>query len=224
MLTEPDNTDADPGNADVRIDIVSDVVCPWCVIGYKQLEQALAQTAMTADIHWHPFDLNPAVPPGGENLREHLMAKYGISAADSNAAREQLTAVGAGLGFAFNYTDDMQLYGTFRAHQLLHWAEGTGCQHALKMALFDAFFTRHEDISDAAVLANIAERAGLDHSEALRVLEDQRFAGDVRKQQRFWIANGIQGVPAMIFNQTQLVTGARGTGNYVNLLRRSRPN
>lgn len=205
--------------AQIRIDIVSDVVCPWCIIGYKQLERALGEADLDAEIHWHPFELNPDMPPEGENLREHVAAKYGTTPEGSRKARDRLTELGAELGFAFDYADDMRMVNTFRAHQLLHWAETQGRQHDLKMALFGAFFTRRRDVSDPDVLADTAAAVGLDRDEALAVLADGRAAGAVREVQRFWAARGIEGVPAMVFDRRLLVVGAQGVENYGAVLR-----
>ncbi|MDX5594349.1 DsbA family oxidoreductase [Pseudovibrio sp. SPO723] len=207
-------------SADVRIDIVSDVVCPWCIIGFKQLERALLETGTTAQLHWHPFELNPGMAPEGENLREHLAAKYGTTPEGSKKARDQLTQMGNELGFAFNYADDMRMYNTFRAHQLLRWAQDFGKQHELKMALFAAFFTDRRDVSDPEVLAEVAGSVNLDVAEAQAVLEDGRFAQEVREEENFWTARGIRGVPAVVFNLEHLVTGAQGTENYKAVLQK----
>lgn len=204
----------DERQAALRIDIVSDVVCPWCIIGWKQLERALQQSGRSAVIFWHPFELNPQMAPEGENLREHVAAKYGTSAADSVAARAKMTALGADLGFAFDYADDMRMVNTFLAHQLLHWAGALGQQHSLKMALFEAFFTRRRDVSDPEVLAEAAAGIGLDRTEALAVLSDGRFAEAVRDEQAFWTSRGIQGVPTVVFNQQYPMVGAQGVENY----------
>lgn len=202
----------------IRIDIVSDVVCPWCIIGYKQLERALQQTKTAADIHWHPFELNPQMAQEGENLREHLAAKYGTTPEGSRRARARLTELGAELGFVFDYTDDMRMVNTFRAHQLLKWAEEHGRGHDLQMALFAAFFAERLDLNDPAVLARVAARIGLDGDEALAVLTDGRYAEDVRQDEQFWISRGIEGVPAMIFDEKYLVVGAQGVDNYRSIL------
>lgn len=202
----------------MRIDIVSDVVCPWCIIGYRQLEQALGARKLEAEIHWQPFELNPQMPEEGQNLREHLAAKYGSTVEASNASRARLTRLGAELGFTFAYTDDMRTYNTFRAHQLLHWAATEGRQHELQMALFAAFFTRCQNIADPAVLADVAAGAGLDRAEALAVLEDARFAEAVRQEERFWVDQGIQGVPAVIFERRHLVSGAQGVERFGAIL------
>lgn len=202
----------------IRIDIVSDVVCPWCIIGYKQLERALQETKTAADIHWHPFELNPQMAQEGENLREHLAAKYGTTPEGSRRARARLTELGAELGFVFDYTDDMRMVNTFRAHQLLKWAEEHGRGHDLQMALFAAFFAERLDLNDPAVLARVAALIGLDGDEALAVLTDGRYAEDVRQDEQFQISRGIEGVPAMIIDEKYLVVGAQGVDNYCSIL------
>ncbi|WP_323035490.1 DsbA family oxidoreductase [Pararhodobacter sp.] len=203
----------------LRIDIVSDVMCPWCIIGYSQLAQALEATGTAHEIHWHPFELNPDMPAEGQNLREHLAEKYGSTPAQSAQNRAQLMALGAELGFVINFSDDTRMHNTFNAHQLLHWAETQGRKHDLKQALFAAHFTDGRNLSDDAVLVAVAGEIGLDRAEALTVLQDQRFAGDVRKVQKFWTDQGIRGVPAMVFDRKHLVTGAQGVENYTQILR-----
>ncbi len=204
--------------AEIRIDIVSDVVCPWCIIGYKQLERALGESGVTAELGWHPFELNPQMSEEGENLREHLAAKYGTTPEGSRQARARLTELGAELGFAFNYADDMRMYNTFRAHQLLHWAGTQGRQHALKMALFAAFFTHRRDVNDIEVLAEVAALIGLPKASALAVLTEGRFAEAVREEEAFWTSRGITGVPAMVFDQRYLLVGAQGAETYKRIL------
>lgn len=202
----------------LRIDIVSDVMCPWCIIGYRQLAQALEATGTAHDIHWHPFELNPDMPPEGQNTREHIIEKYGSTPEQSAQSRAQMTALGTELDIDFRFTEDMRMHNTFDAHQLLHWADTLGRQHDLKMALFTAHFTDRRNLSDKAVLADVAGEIGLDRDAALAVLEDQRFASEVRQEQGFWIQQGIRGVPAMVFDRQHLVTGAQGVENYSNIL------
>lgn len=202
----------------LRIDIVSDVVCPWCVVGYRQLAAALEQTNTAHEIHWHPFELNPNMPSEGQNMREHITEKYGSSKAESDASRAQITKVGSDVGFEFNFTEDLRMHNTFNLHQLLHWAEQQGRMHELEQALFTAHFTDNRNLSDIAVLADIAAVIGLNREEALAVLEDQRFANDVREVEQHWQRQGIQSVPAIIFNEQHLVSGAQGVDNYVNIL------
>lgn len=203
----------------LKIDIVSDVVCPWCVIGYRQLAQALRETNTEYEIHWHPFELNPNMPAEGQNLREHVAQKYGSSDKESNESRVRMTEAGEAVGFDFNFNDDIRMYNTFDLHQLLHWANGQGRMHDLKQALFTAHFTDNRNISDSAVLADIAAQIGLDRDEAIAVLEDQRFANEVRDSEQWAQEQGIQGVPAVIFNDRHLVTGAQGVDNFKSILK-----
>lgn len=202
----------------IRVDIVSDVVCPWCVIGYHQLAKAARDTQTELDIHWHPFELNPQMAEGGENLREHLAAKYGTTLEGSIKARARLSEMGAALGFKFNYADDMRMYNTFRAHQLIDWATELGKGHEMKQALFAAFFTRREDVSDMQVLADAAACIGLNRADALDMLQSQDRANHLRQKEQFWISQGVRGVPAMVFDQRHLVTGAQGEENYARIL------
>ena len=202
----------------LRIDFISDVVCPWCVVGYRQLEQALKSTATDYEIHWHPFELNPDMPAEGQNLREHLAEKYGSTPEQSQENRARLTDLGASLDFRFAFFDEMRMVNTFDAHRLIHWAETKGLGHALKQALFAAYFSEQRDVSDAAVLVDVAEKAGLDATEARAVLDGQRYAAEVRQQENIWIQNNIRGVPAIIFDNKHLVTGAQGVENYTRIL------
>lgn len=202
----------------IRVDIVSDVVCPWCVIGYYQLKKAAADRGIAIDVHWHPFELNPDMALEGENLREHLAAKYGTTPEGSRKARERLTQMGAALGFTFAYADDMRMFNTFRAHQLIDWAETHGKSHAVKLALFEAFFGRREDVSNIDVLARVAASVGLNEASARDALEAESQASMVREKQRFWLQQRVQGVPAMVFDRKHLVTGAQGEDNYARIL------
>ena len=203
----------------LKIDIVSDVVCPWCVIGYRQLAEALEETNTDYEIHWHPFELNPNMPAEGQNLREHVAEKYGSSDKESQESRHRMTTAGKEVGFDFNFNDDIRMHNTFNLHQLLHWSNQQGRMHDLKQALFTAHFTNNRNISDNNVLADIAAEIGLDRAEALAVLEDQRFANEVRQSEQWSREQGIQGVPAVIFDDRHLVTGAQGVDNFKSILK-----
>ncbi|MEQ6247496.1 DsbA family oxidoreductase [Sulfitobacter sp. HNIBRBA3233] len=202
----------------IQVDIVSDVMCPWCIIGFRQLEQALAATGTGAYVRWHPFELNPDMPAEGQNLREHITEKYGASAEQSAANRKQMTALGESLGIDFQFKDDSRIVNTFAAHQLLDWAQEDGKQHPLKMALFEAHFTEGRDVSDADVLVDVAASVGLDADAARQVLESGSHAEETRARQQFWTSRGISGVPAMVFQGKYLLTGAQGAETYAQML------
>ncbi|MGD9862166.1 MAG: DsbA family oxidoreductase [Pseudodonghicola sp.] len=204
----------------LQVDIVSDVVCPWCVVGLLQLQQALAARGQSAELRWHPFELNPQMPPEGQNLRDHMIEKYGVTAADSQAARDRLAAVGTELGFTFAFSDDSRMVNTFRAHQLLDWAGEQGSQLPLKLALFRANFSEGRDVSDPEVLVELAAEAGLDPEAARAVLSSGSHAEAVRQKEEYWTDHGIHSVPAMVFQGKYLVSGAQGIEGYAALLDR----
>jgi predicted DsbA family dithiol-disulfide isomerase len=201
----------------IRIDIVSDIVCPWCIIGFKQLEEALSRLdgEVEAEIHWHPFELNPMMPEAGQELREHMGQKYGTTPQQSDAARERLTRIGDSLGFSFNFYEGQRIYNTFLAHQLLSWADQHGKQRELELELFESYFSEQENVGDPDALARIASRVGLDEEEARALLEDGRYARDVREHQRFWLTKGINAVPSFILDRRFLIPGAQDPDVFV---------
>ena len=202
----------------VQIDIISDVMCPWCIVGFRQLEQALGATDTSAFIRWHPFELNPAMPEEGQNLTEHIAEKYGASAEQSAQNRTQLKAIGADLGIDFQFTPESRIVNTFAAHQLLDWAQEAGLQHPLKLALFEAHFTEGRDVSQNDVLVDVATTVGLDANAAREVLESATHATATRARQQFWTERGISGVPAVVFDGKYLLTGAQGAQTYAQML------
>lgn len=197
-------------NTYLRIDIVSDVVCPWCVIGYQRLLRALEAFPAQFDVNivWHPFELNPDMPEAGENLREHIARKYRITAAQSEDNRARLTALGTDVGFAFNFTDEMRIYNTHQAHKLLHWSESSGQQTALQMQLFRNYFTHGKNLSHESVLLDAVEAVGLDRQEAAAALQDTAISRQTRAREEQLLMQGIQGVPLFIFNQEYAIKGA----------------
>jgi predicted DsbA family dithiol-disulfide isomerase len=195
----------------MRIDFVSDVSCPWCAIGLKSLEQALERVAgdVEADIHFQPFELNPGMGPEGQDIFEHITEKYGSTPAQQEQSRETIRQRGLEVGFTFEMSKRGRIYNTFDAHRLLHWAEGQGRQRDLKMALFEAYFTRGEDPSSHEVLARVAGETGLDPIEAARILASGEYAGEVRESEEFFQRAGIRSVPAIIINQRHLISGGQ---------------
>lgn len=197
--------------APIRIDFVSDVSCPWCVIGLKSLEQALDKLDGTvqAEIHFQPFELNANMPPEGEDIGEHIARKYGSTPEQMAQSREAIRARGEQLGFTFAMDKRGRIYNTFDAHRLLHWAEIEGRQKALKMALFDAYFTQGQDPSSHEVLLKVAGDVDLDTAKAAEVLASDAYADEVRAQERFYQQNGINSVPAVIINERHLISGGQ---------------
>ena len=205
----------------VRIDIVSDVACPWCAIGYKRLEQAMTEVAgeVAVTIQWLPFQLNPELPQEGEPILDHLMAKYGRSAEEMEAAQAHMTELAHGLGLDFTRMHERRARNTFDAHRLLAWARERGFQTELSLALFDAYFGRAANVSDPAVLRGVVDAAGLPGDEAERILAGDDYAEQVRTEETRYKQAGITGVPAFILNQKYLVQGAQEPETLVAALR-----
>ncbi len=195
----------------LRIDFVSDVACPWCVIGLRSLMKAIEAVGdkVDADIHFQPFELNPSMPAEGENTFEHVQKKYGSTQEKSAAARQAMKESGDALGFTFNYGPQSRIWNTFDAHRLLHWAAREGKQLELKEALFKANFTDQLSTSDHEVLIGAAKTAGLDARRARQMLVGGEFADEVRRDEALWRNRGIQAVPSVIFNQRWMIQGGQ---------------
>ena len=212
----------------LKIDFVSDVSCPWCVIGLKALDQALANVKpdITASIHFQPFELNPQMGSDGQEITEHITQKYGISAVQADANRENIRKRGAELGFRFAMATDAgggrsRIYNTFDAHRLLHWAETVSLdkQKALKEALFAAYFTDGQSPGSHEVLVRVAGQVGLDTAKAKAVLSSDKYAAEVRAQARFYTGQGIRSVPAVIINDKHLISGGQPVEVFEQALR-----
>ena len=212
----------------LAIDIWSDVMCPWCIIGYKQLETALAALAgeIEADIRWRPFELNPDMPQGGEDAARHIMRKYGQSPSDG--AMIQMQAIAQEAGYEMRWLGDgaeppRMMWNTRRAHMLLAWAldtAGPAAQGRLKLALFDAHFQQRRNISDAAVLAELAGSVGLDEAGALAALADETFVRMVEAEEMDAIGKGINSVPTMLVEGRFVIPGAQDPETYAHYLRK----
>ncbi len=211
--------------ATLKIDFVSDIACPWCAVGLGALEQALGQLEgqVTANLHFQPFELNPNMGPGGQDLSEHLTQKYGSSPEQQAQIRANITARGEEVGFKFNPGGRGRVYNTFNAHRLLHWAgvKGpAGSQHALKRALLEAYQGRAEVVElDAVLLATVAS-VGLDVNEAQSILASDTYAQEVRETEQFYQQAGIHSVPAVIINDKHLISGGQPAAVFEQALRR----
>jgi len=206
----------------LRIDFVSDVVCPWCVIGLKSLETAIANAGdvLIADIHFQPFELNPDMAAEGENVAEHIARKYGADRARSDGTRDLIRTSAAELGFTMATTRDSRIWNTFDCHRLLHWAKLEGHQAALKMALFTAHFTEQKSLAEPQVLIDAAVAAGLDGEAAREVLASGAYIDEVRRDERFWREQGIQAVPAIVIEGKYLISGGQPVAAFEKALRR----
>lgn len=195
----------------MRIDFVSDVVCPWCVIGLKSLEQALANAAdvVTPEIHFQPFELNPDMPREGQNVGEHIAQKYGADPERSRGTRDLIRTSAAAFGFAMNSGSESRIWNTFDCHRLLHWAGLSGHQAALKLALFTTHFSNGANLGDPETLVAAAASVGLDADAARDILAGGAYADDVRRDERFWREQGISAVPAIVIDGKYLITGGQ---------------
>jgi predicted DsbA family dithiol-disulfide isomerase len=208
----------------MKIDVVSDVSCPWCAVGLHALEEALARfdPPLPVELHFQPFELNPQMAPEGQDIEEHLGQKYGLNAAQLASNREALRQRGAAVGFTFTSGARSRIYNTFDAHRLLHWAglEGGGRQAALKHALLEAYFTHGENPSDHGVLRRLAGEAGLDTARAGAILAGNDYAAEVREREQWYLQRGIHSVPAVIIDDRHLISGGQPPDVFEQALRR----
>lgn len=215
----------------LTIDIYSDVMCPWCAIGYGQLTQALEtlEGEIAAQIRWRPFELNPDMPAEGEDQEAHLQRKYGRSAAEGSQVRERMRAIAEQAGVSLAYEGDeaepppAMMWNTRDAHKLLAFAleqAGPEVQTALKLALFSAHFNQRRRIGEREILLDIAAEAGLHREAAKAALADPELEARVIAEERqAWDLN-ITGVPAMIVEGKFMIPGAQPPETYVDALRR----
>ena len=212
----------------LTLDFVSDVVCPWCVVGLGGLETALGRLAaegIAAEVTFRPFELNPGMAPEGENIGEHIARKYGSTPDQSAAARAMIAerTAEAWPGFVMASGPDSRIWNTFDAHRLLHWALATAGrpgQRALKEALFRTHFSAGRPLNDPEVLADAAAAAGLDRDKAVEVLADDLYAAEVRAEEDLWRARGINAVPAVVVEGKYLISGGQPAAVFEEALRK----
>jgi len=197
----------------LHIDFVSDVACPWCAIGLASLERAVQnlQGEVAIDLRFQPFELNPQMGPEGQDASEHLTQKYGSTPEQQAKNREGIAQRGASVGFEFRPEGRGRVWNTFDAHRLLQWAGELGPQQQrdLKMALLKAYHGEARNLSDHAVLADVAASVGLDREEAQRILASDRYADAVREAERHFQSLGIHAVPSVIVNDRHLIQGGQ---------------
>ncbi|KNH02390.1 2-hydroxychromene-2-carboxylate isomerase/DsbA-like thioredoxin domain [Qipengyuania citrea LAMA 915] len=214
----------------LRIDIWSDVMCPWCLVGWGSLQKGLAQLEgeIEADIRWHAFELNPDMAPEGEERTAHIARKYGTTTEQSKAVQGRMREAAENAGVSLDYEGGDpeptgMMWNTFAAHKLLTWAgeeHGPQRQTALKLALFRAHFNHRRALGDDAVLLDIAEEEGFDRTAARGALASEELAHKVRAEERAaWDLN-ITGVPAMVVENKFMIPGAQPAEAYADALRR----
>jgi predicted DsbA family dithiol-disulfide isomerase len=205
----------------LQIDIVSDIACPWCAIGYGRLERAMTalETEFTFQVEWHAFELNPDRESQGEPILQALSRKYGRSVEEMEGAQSNMMAIASELGLNFSKMQERLTCNTFDAHRLVKWAGEQGQQTAMKMALFEAYFGRAADVSDPQILTACAQAIGLDAEEAKAVLASDAYTQEVRADEARYQQSGVSAVPAFIINQRHLISGAQEPDTLINAFR-----
>ena len=208
----------------IKIDFVSDIACPWCAVGLASLEQAIERLGdeVSISLHFQPFELNPDMPPEGEDILAHLMRKYQITAEQVAQNHEHIRERGAAVGFSFNLEGRKRTYNTFNAHRLLHWAAeigGADAQRRLKWRLLSAYFSEGADPSSHEALLAAVDQTGLNVTQAAEILNGDSWRDEVRQQQQFYLSQGIHSVPAVIINDRYLVQGGQPPEEFEQALR-----
>jgi predicted DsbA family dithiol-disulfide isomerase len=208
----------------IKIDYISDIACPWCAVGLGGLEIALKNLgdAIPVEIHFQPFELNPHMPPGGQEVFEHLTQKYGKTEAQVRVTQNNIRAKAAAVGFPFHPEGRKHVYNTFDAHRLIYWAgleHGHAAQHRLKRELLTTYFTLAVNLDDQTNLIEAVQRADLDIERAKDILATEEFKTEVRAQQKKYTSMGIHSVPAIIINDQYLLQGAQPPEAFEQALR-----
>lgn len=195
----------------MRIKVVSDVMCPWCVIGYKNLAKAieLSDGLGDVDITWHPFELNPQMPLEGQEVMEHITEKYGITPEQSEQNRKHIEAMGEQADFKFQFSKDSLMINSFDCHRLLTWSAEYNKQTELKLALFKAHFSENKHLNDKSVLIDIVTEVGLDAEKARDILDSDQYSEEVRAEQNSFQQMGITSVPTFIINDQYAISGGQ---------------
>ncbi len=207
----------------MKVEIWSDVVCPWCFVGKRKFELALAEFehADELEIVWRSYELDPRGPEVREGTyAERISRKYGIDVGQARAAMSRIISVGAEVGIDFKF-DTMRPGNTFNAHRLIHLAAQHGRQDVMKDRLLQANFFEGKAIGTREVLQRLAVEVGLDAVEVAEMLDGEAYANEVRNDERVAQALGVTGVPFFLIDETYGVPGAQEPSVYLNLLRRA---
>lgn len=205
----------------IKIDIISDVVCPWCILGYKRLEQAMTEMGVEDkfEIEWNPFELNPTMPAEGENIIEHMAHKYEMDPEKVRAYQRERAKNGEEVGFTFDSFEEMRIVNTRDAHILLDYAKEHGNQMELQMALFKAHFGERKNVSDRQVLEQIVKGVGLDERTAMLRLDDTDVHERIQEKETYWQTRGVTAVPTMVWNDDLVMNGAYPIETYKQVIK-----
>jgi len=200
----------------MKLDVISDPICPWCYIGKTELDRALETAGNPFTVEWHPFQLNPDMPPEGMARADYLDMKFG--APDGGAAYEELRRRAEAAGLPVDWDAITRTPNTLDAHRLIHWAGIEGKQAAIVARLFAAYFREGRDISEHEVLADIADGAGLDAGLILRLLATEADRDDIRARDAHSREMGVTGVPTFIVGGQHAVPGAQPAALWVKVI------
>ena len=205
----------------IKIDYVSDIACPWCAVGLGNLNQAIAQLSdqVNFEVHFHPFELNPNMPLGGQDAIEHLTEKYGLTVEQVKTNQANIRTKALEAGFEFHPEGRKRVYNTFDSHRLLHWAGeefGPEKQAVLKKELLNTYFCLAVNLDDQKNLIDAVTRSGLDKDRAQEVLKNNEFSKEVRDEESTYTNAGISSVPSIILNDQYLLQGAQPPESFVN--------
>lgn len=203
----------------LKIDIVSDVVCPWCVIGFKNLQTAIKQMSNEIDfeINWKPYELHPEIPKNGYDKKLYMQQKFG-DASGRASPYNQIKEIGKSLGFEFNFSKTERIPNTFSAHRLLWKSKEFNLQTELSEALFEAYFSDGKDIGSDEVLAGIAREVGMDKLEVLRFLSSKEGGQETADEEMEFIEKSIGAVPTYFINEKYIIQGGQEPETFVSFL------
>jgi len=204
----------------LKIDIVSDVVCPWCVIGFRNLKKAMheMQTELNFEISWKPYELHPEIPQGGYDKKLYMQQKFGSS--NGSSAYNEIIKIGKSVGFEFNFSKTERIPNTFMAHRLLWKAEQYNLQTELSEALFKAYFTDGLNIGSAEVLSELCESIGMNKIEILNFLESKEGGQEIADLEMEFIEKSIGAVPTYFINDKYIIQGGQESETFVSFLRK----
>ncbi|HIE49828.1 MAG TPA: DsbA family oxidoreductase [Gammaproteobacteria bacterium] len=204
----------------LKIDIVSDVVCPWCVIGFRNLKKAIKEleNELSFKISWRPYELHPEIPSNGYDKELYMQQKFGPTR--GKGAYDEIIKIGKDLNFDFNFSKSERIPNTFFAHRLLWYSEQKSLQNELSEALFYAYFTEGQDVGSIKILVNIAAEIGLDALQVRTFLESKSGTNEVEDQERESLEKSIGAVPTYIINNQYLIQGGQQPETFVAFLRK----